>query len=70
MDFSSIKGNIEESGVTSWKESLQASNLNVLTKDTHISECRKDIYDYANDGVYAALEEKDWESNIFKPQVK
>lgn len=39
-------------------ESLQARNLNMLTKDTHISECRKDIYDYANGGAYAALEEK------------
>lgn len=58
MDFSSIKGNIEERSNILKGESLQARNLNVLRKDTHISKCRKDIYEYANGGVYAALEEK------------
>ena len=51
-------------------ERLQAKNPTALMKDTHIPECRKDIYDYANHGVYAALEENNWDNNIFKSQVK
>lgn len=67
LKFSSLKLSIEESGITLWREKdFKSGILCPLIKGIHLLMYKKDIYNYANHEVYAALEESNWENTVFK----